>query len=91
MSTKHSPLRVLKAQADKAAEILKKAERGEPVANDPAGKIAASLATGVVKFAVAMDDKVVFIEMPWDAVRASSEVALSEFILAQMQEQRAEQ
>ncbi len=88
MTTKHSPLRVLKAQADTIAAALKAAERGEKIASDPAGKIAASIAKGIVKFAVAMDDKIISIEMPWSTIRETSEVGIAEFILKHMREQR---
>ena len=89
MTTAHSPLRVLKAQADAAAQMLKAVSRGEASpANDPTGKIKASLESGVVKFAIAMDDKIVTIEMTWDTVRGTSEVALAEYLLKQMRGQR---
>lgn len=86
MTTKNSSVRRLRAQADRIAAMLKTAERGGPVANDPAGKIAKSLALGVVKFGIAMDDKVITIEMPWPTIRAMDEAAISEWILAHMQE-----
>lgn len=89
MTTSQSPLRVLKAQADKIAKTLKAAERGEAVADDPAGKIAASLARGFVKLAVAMDDKIVTIEMPWSKVRETSEAGMSEYVLDLMRGSRA--
>lgn len=84
MTTSQSPLRVLKAQADKIAATVKAIERGEAVADDPAGKIAASKERGVFKFAVAMDDKIVTLEMAWATITASSEVGLAEYILKMM-------
>lgn len=65
MTTSQSPLRLLKAQADKVARMLKATERGEKVVEDVGGKIAASLAAGTVRFAVAMDDKLLTIDMTW--------------------------
>lgn len=88
MTTARSPLRVLKAQADAIAKMLKSAGRGEPVPNDPAGKIRASLEKGIIKFCVAMDDKLLSIEMPWDRIRQSSEVSLAAMILREMRESR---
>lgn len=88
MTTSLSPLRVLKAQADNIAKMLKAVERGEKVANDPAGKIAASLAKGIVKVGVAMDDKLITLEMSWATVRASSEAGMAEYILKLMRGSR---
>jgi hypothetical protein len=84
MTTSQSPLRVLKAQADKIAQTMKAIERGEQVTNDPAGKIAASKARGVFKPGIVMDDKIITIEITWDRVKETSEVALAEYILRQM-------
>ena len=88
MTTSHSPLRVLKAQADKIAQTLKAAERGENIASDPFGKIAASIERGHFKTGIVMDDKLITIEMPWSMIRETSEVALSTYILKQMRETR---
>jgi hypothetical protein len=90
MTTSQSPRRVLKAQADSIAKMLKAVERGEKVPNDPAGKIAASLALGVVKVGIVQDDKVIMIEMPWSTVRERSEVSLSEWIVTYMSGERAQ-
>lgn len=90
MTTAHSPLRALKAQADRIAATLKAAQRGEEIAHDPAGKIAAARATGTFKFAVVMDDKIIKIEMPWSKIDETSEVGLSEYILKQMRETRTD-
>lgn len=84
MTTSKSPLRKLKAQADNIAKIMKAIERGEKVAADPAGKIAAALARGLVKFGIVMDDKVITLEMPTTLIRASSEAAISEWIVNYM-------
>lgn len=87
MTTKDSPLPRLKAQADKMAALLKKAERGEKFnVNDPAGKIAAARTRDTVKFAVAMDDKILTIEMSWKTIRETTAAGISEYILAQMRE-----
>lgn len=82
MTTKHSPLRQLQAQADKIAATLKAAERGE-VAMKPAVEKKDS-----VKFGVVMDDKIITLEMPWETVRATSEAGLSAYVLRLMREQR---
>lgn len=88
MTTKNSPLRVLKAQADSIAKTVKAVERGENPIEDRGGKIAASRARGNFKFGVVMDDKVVTIDMTWATVAATSEVGLAEYILKQMRETR---
>jgi len=67
---------------------MKAAERGENIADDPAGKIVAARVRESVKVAVAMDDKILTIELTWKMIAATSEVALSEFILKNMREKR---
>ena len=86
MTTKNSPLHKLKAQADKIAAVMKAVERGEKVAADPAGKIAAALARGEVKFGIVMDDKVITVTLPCATIRESDEAGISEWILAHMRE-----
>jgi len=83
MTTSQSPLRVLKAQADKIARTIKAIERGEPV-DDPGGKIAASRARGIFKPCIVMDDKLITIEISWTKVSETSEVALAEYVLKLM-------
>ena len=88
MTTSHSPLRVLKAQADHIAKTVKAVERGENPIEDRGGKIAVALTKDSVKFGVVMDDKVITIEMTWATIRETSEAGISEFILKQMREAR---
>lgn len=88
MTTAHSPLRVLKAQADNIAKIVKAVERGENPIEDRGGKIAAARNRKSVKFGVVMDDKVLSIEMPWTTIRDTSEVGIAEYILNHMREAR---
>ena len=88
MTTSLSPVHVLKAQADRTAAILKAAERGERVAGDAGGKIAAARARDTVTFAVVMDDKIIKIEMAWTTIRDTSEAGIAEFILNQMRDAR---
>lgn len=70
------------------ATALKAAERGEKIANDPAGKIAAARQREGVKFGVAMDDKIITIEITWATIRETTEAGIAEFILQQMQGSR---
>lgn len=88
MTTAQSPLRVLKAQAEKIAATLKAVERGENIAADPGGRIAAARGKESVLFAVVMDDKIIKIDMPWATIHATSEVGIAEYILKQMREVR---
>ncbi len=77
MTTRNSPVRVLKAQADKIAKALK-----DP--NTPqvkAARLKPTFKTGIV-----MDDKTITLEMPWTLVDATSEEALAAMILREMQE-----
>ncbi|TXH45615.1 MAG: hypothetical protein E6Q97_31185 [Desulfurellales bacterium] len=82
MTTKNSPLRQLKAQADAIAASIKAVERGDLPAK-PGSEDKPSL-----KFGVVMDDKVITIEIGRAAIKASSEAGLSEYILRLMREQR---
>lgn len=88
MTTAQSPLRVLKAQADKIAATIKAVERGENTTDDVGGKIAAARGRESITFGVVMDDKIIKLEMPWTTIRATSEVGLAEYILKQMREAR---
>jgi hypothetical protein len=88
MTTSRSPLRVLKAQADSIAKTIKAVERGENPIEDQGGKIAAARNKPSVKFGVVMDDKLITIEMAWDIIQNTSEVALSEYILRYMRDAR---
>ena len=89
MTTSNSPLRVLKTQADNIARIVKAIERGEEVVEHKGGKIAGSCATGATKFGVAIDDKVITVEMTWAKIAASSEAEISAMILREMRGSRA--
>lgn len=83
MTTKHSPLRRLKAQADGIAAKMKAAERGEIAVKGDARD------RDSVKFGVVMDDKIITLEMPWATIREYSEVGLAEYILKLMREDRS--
>jgi len=86
VTTKHSPLSALKAQADKIAATLKAAERGEKIDVRFAEKLEAARAGKSFKVGIVMDDKVVIIEMPWETIRTTGETELSEYIIRQMRE-----
>ncbi len=88
MTTKHSPLSALKKQADKIAEMLKRAERGEKIDVRFTEKIEAARDKESFNVGIVMDDKIITIDMPWATIRATSEVALSEYIVDQMREAR---
>lgn len=88
MTTKHSPLSALKAQADKIAATLKAAERGEKIDVRFAEKIDAARAKESFKVGIVMDDKIIIVEMPLATIRSTSEAGLSEYIVRQMREAR---
>ncbi|MEO0955759.1 MAG: hypothetical protein AAFY12_12255 [Pseudomonadota bacterium] len=88
MTTSQSPLRALKQQAGYIAKTLKAFERGEKIDHAFAAKLEEARHNPSLKFAVAMDDKTLVIEMPWEQIRATSEVGLSEFILREMRGRR---
>lgn len=88
MTTKHSPLSALKAQADKIAATLKAAERGEKIDVRFSIKIDAARGKESFKVGIVMDDKIITVEMPWATIRTTSEAGLSEYIVRQMREAR---
>ena len=89
MTTSHSPLRVLKAQADKIAKTIKAAERGDQVDARFAEKIATARRDNVgIKVGVVMDDKTIVLELPWETIRTTSEVGLAEYVLKLMRDAR---
>lgn len=88
MTTKHSPLRILKMQADQIAAMLKAAERGEKIDIRFAERITAARRSPSLKVGIAMDDRFISIEMPWATISGSTETSLAEFILKHMQEAR---
>lgn len=88
MTTKHSPLRILRAQADRIADMICKTERGEPVDASFAAKIAEARSKEAVKIGIVMDDKVITLELPWSVIRSSGRVALAAYVLDQMRETR---
>lgn len=88
MTTSQSPLRVLKAQADKIANAIKMAERGEPVEPAFAAKLAEARGRTSFKIGIVMDDKLVTIEIPWPTIRETTEVSLGAYILRLMRGER---
>jgi hypothetical protein len=88
MTTKHSPLSQLTAQADKIASTLKAAERGDKIDVRFAAKIADARTKDSFKVGIVMDDKIITLELPWTTVRGTTEAGLAEYILMQMREAR---
>lgn len=90
MSTKHSPLRVLKAQSDSIAKDLKAWSRGERVKSEIELRLLKARAEGAngIKIGLVMDDKVLTFNMTWATIESTSEVGIAEWILRQMRESR---
>lgn len=88
MTTAKSPLRALKAQADKIAKIIKAAERGEKVDFQFEQQLISARSKEGFVVGVVMDDKVLKINLPWATIRETSEVGLAAFILKHMREDR---
>lgn len=88
MTTRHSPLNLLKAQADKVAATLKAAERGEPIDARLAARLDEARGKENLTFGIVMDDKIITITLPWERIGATGEVGLSEYILKLMRETR---
>ena len=80
MTTARSALRVLQAQADQIAKLVKAISRGENPIEDRGGKLAAARNRESVKVGVVMDDKVFTIDMPWVMIHNTSEAGISEYI-----------
>lgn len=90
MTTSQSPLRVLRQQAETIAKTVKAISRGENPVEDRGGKLAAARNRDSVKFGIVQDDKVITIEMRWDLIAATSEVAIAEMILKEMRGARSD-
>lgn len=65
---------------------IKAAERGEIIDIKFADKLKAARNEPSVRIGIVMDDKTLIISIPWENIRSSGEVALSEFILREMRE-----
>lgn len=88
MTTKNSPVAKLRRQAEQIARTLKEIESTGFSKYDVGGKIASARLRDSVKFAVAMDDKVLSIGILWSTVRGMSEHAIAEWVLKYMREQQ---
>ena len=88
MTTSRSPLRKLQAQADRMAQVLKATARGQIVEVVGQVPFVRREDQPVVKFMIAMDDKVFTIEMAWALIDTTSEASLSAFIMKQMRGER---
>ncbi len=82
MTTASSRKRVLRRQAKQIVAVLKLAERRDPRA--PA-KMLEARDRESVKAAVAMDDKIIILEVPWKTIAETSDIELQDFIVEQMQ------
>lgn len=90
MTTKSSPLHVLKAQADRIAATLKAAERGDRIDARFAAKIAEARTRDTFKVGVVMDDKIITLDLPWATIRGTTEPGLAEYILNMMRERKTD-
>lgn len=88
MTTAHSPKRVLKAQADLIAKTLKDAERGRKIDARFAAKLEAARSKPSINIGVAMDDKIITIDIPWRTIRESTTAELSAYMVGLMRETR---
>ena len=84
VTTARSSTNELRRQANEIARTLKRAERGEVIM----GKDEEARSRPSVIFAVAMDDKILKIEMTWDSIRGTTEHGISEYIFDLMRESR---
>ena len=91
MTTKNSPVAALRVQARNIASLLKAAERGDKLPVQYAEKIAAARANGAFKVGIAMDDKIITVELPWATIQETSQAALAEYIVGLMREEEPDQ
>lgn len=89
MSTSRTPVAKLRAQAFVIASTLRKAARGEPLGDgDPGGRIAGARGKPSFKMGIAMDDKVITLEITWAKILDTTEAALTEYIVKLMRGQK---
>lgn len=88
MTTKYSPLHMLKAQADSIADTLRKAERGRYPSVQFKKKVEEARAKPSIVVGIVMDDKTIKLDIPWKNIRETTKESLSEYILGLMQETR---
>lgn len=89
MTTKDSPLRVLKAQADKIAACITAFERGGPPPDVRfAERLEKARGRESIRIGIAMDDKILSLDLKWDMISAMGEGALAEYVLKLMREKR---
>jgi hypothetical protein len=89
MTTSLSSLRQLQAHADKIAQALKRMERGEKVESTNGLDLEAKARNGPsIKFAVAMSDKTLIIDLTWATIAAKSEAELAAFLVKHMRGER---
>lgn len=84
MVSANSPVRVLRAQTDRMAAMLKAVERGDTVDGLFADKLVEARKRDSFTFAIAMDDRTIAVTLPWADIKVWSESKLSDFLLRQM-------
>ncbi|BCJ90004.1 hypothetical protein IZ6_07390 [Terrihabitans soli] len=88
MTTKDSPLRELRRQAEKIAATLKAFERGEQIEPRFAEKLHVARTQETFTVGIVMDDKLIKLELYWTLIRSSTETGLAEYVLKLMRETR---
>lgn len=85
MTTSSSPIQKIKAEATKIAQTLKQAERGQYPNQTFRQRIEESKLRGIFVVGIAMDDKIIKVEIPWDTIKATPEKELTTYIVDLMQ------
>lgn len=88
MTTKDSPLSALTSQANRIANLLKRFERGEKIEGPFAAKLNAARDKDSIKIAIAMDDKIITLDIAWTTLHGTNETGLADYILDLMRETR---
>lgn len=83
MTSRNSPLHVLRGQADRIAETLKNVEAGHQI---DLKLNALRNSKDTFEVGIAMDDKIIKLHIPWTTIKEASHTALSNYILEQMLE-----
>ena len=83
MTTRHTPLHILRNQADRIATTLKNVEAGHAI---DLKLNALRIEKDTFEVGIAMDDKIIKLHIPWTTIKEASHTALSDYILEQMLE-----
>ena len=80
MSHSRSSEQQIRTQAERIAQHLKDVTSGKTTVADPQGRIAKARETGIFTFAIAMDDKILKLSMPFEKIQLLNKELLTQHI-----------